>query len=139
MISQEIYVDFMLKSLRERILLGICFVFGVMTLLAAVALIVVALWERSRRHKFWHRLAKSRRVEQLPINGAGDNGNHSDDGFLLRSVAQQHREHLNAVALEVLEWRTMQSEIRSQLHVLNATVQKIQNDPSRLPSLMKVD
>lgn len=139
MISEEYDKDFMVKSLRERIFLGIWFALGLVTLLASVALVVVAFWDRSRRDQFWHRLTKSRHVERLTVNGAGDYGNQSDDGFSLRYVAQQHREHVNAVVAEVSEWRTMQSEVRSQLQVLSAAVRKIQNDPSRLPSLMKVD
>jgi uncharacterized membrane protein YdfJ with MMPL/SSD domain len=140
LIDEEYHKGFMPKNLRDRIFHLIIAVFGFVILLAAVAFVfVVTLWDRPRRDQFWHRLTKSRRSERLTISGIGDNGSQSDDGLLLRSVAKQHREHVNAVAAEVNEWRTMQSEVRAQVQVLSAAVRKIQNEPNRPPSLMKVD
>lgn len=140
MMPQEFHQDFMLKVLRERLLSGITAVLGAVTLLAAMAaLMVVTVWDRPRRDQFWHRMTKPRRIEHLTINDTNDNGQPSDDGALLCSLAHQHREHVRTVAAEVNEWRTMQSEVRSQLQALSAAVRKVKRDPSRLPSLMKVD
>ena len=127
--------------LRERVPTGIFIFGGLLTLFALMAAwIVLGVWDRPRRDEFWRRLAKSRPGKHHLVNGTNvDNESNVDERALLRSVAQHHRDQWNAVAAEVEEWRNMQTEVRSQLQVLAATVQKVKNDPSRLPSLAKVD